>query len=178
MARYPNISDHGLIGDLQTAALVANDGTLDWFCCPRFDSPSVFASLLDADRGGFFRIRPDRDDYVSKQLYLPDTAILVTRFMTPDGVGEVHDFMPVAEGGATDRHRLVRNIRVVRGTMRFAIEIQPRFDYGRATHKLELTDSGGVFQSDGLELTVHGIAPPSASGCATARPSTPARAGR
>jgi GH15 family glucan-1,4-alpha-glucosidase len=159
LSRYPNIGDHGLIGDLQTAALVSTDGTLDWFCCPRFDSPSVFASLLDADGGGFFKIRPDRDDYVTKQLYLPDTAILVTRFMTPDGVGEVHDFMPVAEGGATDRHRLVRNIKVVRGTMRFAIEIQPRFDYGRATHKLELTDSGGVFQSDGLELTVHGIAP-------------------
>ena len=88
MSRYPNISDHGLIGDLQTAALVCTDGTLDWFCCPRFDSPSVFASLLDAERGGFFRIRPDRDDFVSKQLYLPDTAILVTRFMTPDGVGE------------------------------------------------------------------------------------------
>src|SRR5690349_13069247 len=159
MARYPNISDHGLIGDLQTAALVANDGTLDWFCCPRFDSPSVFASLLDADRGGFFKISPDRDDYVSKQLYLPDTAILVTRFMTPDGVGEVHDFMPVAEGGATDRHRLVRNIRVVRGTMRFVTEIQPRFDYGRATHKLELSKEGGVFQADGMALTVHGIAP-------------------
>ena len=163
MSSYPNIGDHGLIGDLQTAALVTTDGTLDWFCCPRFDSPSVFASLLDANRGGFFQIRPDRDDYVSKQLYLPDTAILVTRFMTPDGVGEVHDFMPVAEGEATDRHRLVRNIRVVRGTMRFAIEIQPRFDYGRAAHKLELTDSGGVFQSDGLELTVHGIAPPGTS---------------
>ena len=130
MNRYPNISDHGLIGDLQTAALVTTDGTLDWFCCPRFDSPSVFASLLDAERGGYYRIAPDRDDYVSKQLYLPDTAILVTRFMTPDGVGEVHDFMPVIEGAATDRHRLVRNIRVVRGVMRFAIEIQPRFDYG------------------------------------------------
>jgi GH15 family glucan-1,4-alpha-glucosidase len=159
MSRYPNIGDHGLIGDLQTAALISTDGTLDWFCCPRFDSPSMFASLLDADGGGFFKIRPDRDDYVSKQLYLPDTAILVTRFMTPDGVGEVHDFMPVAEGGATDRHRLVRNIHVVRGTMRFAMEIQPRFDYGRAAHKLELTNSGGVFQSDGLELTVHAIAP-------------------
>ena len=135
MSSYPDISDHGLIGDLQTAALVTTDGTVDWFCCPRFDSPSVFASLLDADNGGYFKITPDRDDYVSKQLYLPDSAILVTRFMTPDGVGEVHDFMPVAEGAATNRHRLVRNIRVVRGTMRFAIEIQPRFDYGRAPHK-------------------------------------------
>ncbi len=159
MARYPNIADHGLIGDLQTAALVTKDGTVDWFCCPRFDSPSVFASLLDADRGGFYSIRPDRDDYVSRQLYLPDSAILVTRFMTPDGVGEVHDFMPVTEGGPTDRHRLVRNIKVVRGTMRFAIEIQPRFDYGRAAHKLEARESGGVFQADGMAMTASAIAP-------------------
>jgi len=163
MDRYPNISDHGLIGDLQTAALVSTDGVLDWFCCPRFDSPSVFASLLDAERGGFYRIAPDRDDYVSRQLYLPDTAILVTRFMTPDGVGEVHDFMPVTGSTPTDRHRLVRNIRVVRGEMRFAIEIQPRFDYGRKPHKLDITENGVVFASDGLELTVHGIAPEGAS---------------
>ena len=163
MARYPNISDHGLIGDLQTAALVTTDGVVDWFCCPRFDSPSVFASLLDAERGGFYRIAPDRDDYVSRQLYLPDTAILVTRFMTPDGVGEVHDFMPVAGGAATDRHRLVRNIRVVRGVMRFAIEIQPRFDYGRRPHKLDLTEHGALFVGDGLELTLHGIAPEGSS---------------
>jgi len=159
MNRYPNISDHGLIGDLQTAALVTTDGVLDWFCCPRFDSPSVFASLLDAERGGSYRIAPDRDDYVSRQLYLPDTAILITRFMTPDGVGEVHDFMPVIEGAATDRHRLVRNIRVVRGVMRFAIEIQPRFDYARKPHKLEISEHGLVFVSEGMELTVHAIAP-------------------
>jgi GH15 family glucan-1,4-alpha-glucosidase len=163
MERYPNISDHGLIGDLQTAALITTDGVLDWFCCPRFDSPSVFASLLDADNGGFYRIAPDRDDYVSRQLYLPDTAILVTRFMTPDGVGEVHDFMPVTGSAPTDRHRLVRNIRVVRGVMRFAIEIQPRFDYGRKPHKVDITEQGVVFSSDGLELTVHGIAPEGAS---------------
>ena len=160
MARYPNISDHGLIGDLQTAALVTTDGIVDWFCCPRFDSPSVFASLLDADRGGHFQIKPDRDDYVSKQLYLPDTAILVTRFMTPDGVGEVHDFMPVAGATATDRHRLVRNIRVVRGTMKFAIEIAPRFNYGRTPHKLEFSEHGAVFRTDDMELSVQGIAPP------------------
>src|SRR5512146_1959394 len=96
MDRYPDISDHGLIGDLQTAALVSTDGTVDWFCCPRFDSPSVFASLLDADNGGYFRIAPDTAEYVSRQLYFPDTAMLITRFMTPGGVGEVTDFMPVA----------------------------------------------------------------------------------
>jgi GH15 family glucan-1,4-alpha-glucosidase len=161
--RYPNIADHGLIGDLQTAALVTTDGVLDWFCCPRFDSPSVFASLLDTDKGGFFRIAPDRDDYVTKQLYLPDTAILITRFMTPDGVGEVHDFMPVIKGAATDRHRLVRFIRVVRGEMRFAIEIQPRFDYARKDHEVEITDDGALFRSEGLDLTVHGIKPEGSS---------------
>jgi GH15 family glucan-1,4-alpha-glucosidase len=101
VVRYPDISEHGLIGDLQTAALVSTDGVVDWLCCPRFDSPSVFASLLDADHGGYLRIAPDRDDYVSKQLYFPDTAILITRFMTPDGVGEVHDFMPIAGAAAT-----------------------------------------------------------------------------
>src|SRR3954468_24677454 len=91
MGDYPLISDHGLIGDLQTAALVSTDGTIDWFCVPRFDSPSVLASLLDADRGGRFRIAADGTDYVTKQLYFPDTAILITRFMTADGVGEVVD---------------------------------------------------------------------------------------
>ncbi|MGH3205668.1 MAG: glycoside hydrolase family 15 protein [Streptosporangiaceae bacterium] len=156
--RYPNIADHGLIGDLQTAALVATDGTVDWFCCPRFDSPTVFASLLDADHGGYFRIAPDRDDYVTKQLYYPDTAIVITRFMTPDGVGEVHDFMPVAGGRATNRHRLIRQMRVVRGTMRFVTDIQPRFDYARQPHTLELSDDGAVFRADSLELAVHLVA--------------------
>jgi pentatricopeptide repeat protein len=154
--RYPNISDHGIIGDLQTTALVTADGTVDFFCCPRFDSPSIFASLLDADHGGFCSIKPAADDYVTKQLYLPNTAMLITRFMTPDGVGEVLDFMPVIEGKPTDRHRLVRHLRVARGTMRFELEIQPAFDYGRAKHTLEAHEYGAIFRSDnGMHLTVH-----------------------
>src|SRR5215469_9990176 len=156
MERYPNISDHGIIGDLQTAALVATDGTVDFFCCPRFDSPSVFASLLDSDNGGHFRISPVADHYVSKQLYFPNTAMLITRFMTPDGVGEVVDFMPVIEGAPTDRHRLVRFLRVARGIMQFVVDVQPRFDYGRASHTMETTDAGAVFRaSNGMELTLH-----------------------
>jgi GH15 family glucan-1,4-alpha-glucosidase len=162
MDRYPNISDHGLIGDLQTAALVATDGTIDWYCCPRFDSPSVFASILDAGRGGYFRVAPDRDDYVSRQLYLPDTAVLITRFLTPDGVGEVHDFMPVAGKTATDRHRIVRQVRVVRGTMRFVVELRPRFDYARARHTLRITDDGASFTADGF--TAVGSKTPDANG--------------
>jgi GH15 family glucan-1,4-alpha-glucosidase len=153
--RYPNIADHGLIGDLQTAALVATDGTIDWFCSPRFDSPSMFASLLDAKKGGYFKISPDRDDYISKQLYFPDTAILITRFMTADGVGELYDFMPIIEGKATDRHRLVRMLRVTRGVMSFKIELYPKFDYGRAKHKTEITENGAVMTSGGMHLTLH-----------------------
>ena len=155
MDRYPLISEHGLIGDLQTAALVTTDGSIDWFCSPRFDSPSVFASLLDRDKGGRFRIAPESDDYVTKQLYFPDTAILITRFMTQDGVGEVVDFMPVdAPEIATDQHRLVRLVRVVRGEMRFVLECEPRFDYGRAEHDLESIGDGWVFRSNGLHLTL------------------------
>src|SRR5690348_3123307 len=156
MARYPNISDHGLIGDLQTAALVTNEGTVDFFCCPRFDSPSVFASLLDAERGGFCSVKPAAEGYITRQLYLPNTAMLITRFMTPDGVGEVLDFMPVIEGKPTDRHQLVRHLRVARGTMKFVLEIQPRFDYGRSGHTIEPSEVGAVFRADnGMHLTVH-----------------------
>ena len=156
MDRYPDISEHGLIGDLQTAALVTSDGTVDFFCCPRFDSPSVFASLLDADRGGYCSIRPAADGYVSRQLYFPNTAMLITRFMTPGGVGEVLDFMPVIEGKPTDRHRLVRHLRCARGTMQFQLEIQPRFDYGRVGHTIEAHDAGAVFRAaNGTHLTMH-----------------------
>ena len=155
-ARYPPIADHGLVGDLQTAALITVDGTLDWFCCPRFDSPSVFASLLDHDRGGYFQICPASADSVARQLYFPDSAVLITRFMTEEGVGEVLDFMPIDQPEKrTDRHRLVRMVRAVRGTMRFVLECAPRFDYGRAAHELEVTDGGAVFRSSNLNLTLH-----------------------
>jgi GH15 family glucan-1,4-alpha-glucosidase len=155
MERYPTISDHGLIGDLQTAALVSTDGTVDFFCCPRFDSASVFASLLGADRGGYFKVSPERDGSVTRQLYFPDTAMLITRFMTPDGVGEIVDFMPVIRGGPTDRHRLVRQARMARGSMKFRLELEPAFDYGRAEHTVEVTENGALFGSDGMELTLH-----------------------
>ena len=155
MDRYPDISDHGLIGDLQTAALVSTDGTVDWFCSPRFDSPSIFASLLDADKGGYMRVAPATDKYVSRQLYFPDTAILITRFLTEAGVGEVADFMPIAGRQATDRHRLVRQVKVVRGAMNFVADIRPRFDYGRAKHTLDMTNDGFMFSSGDQHLTLH-----------------------
>ncbi|MBB4984330.1 glycoside hydrolase family 15 protein [Streptomyces nymphaeiformis] len=160
MDDYPLIEDHGLIGDLQTAALVTTDATIDWFCCPRFDSPSVFGALLDRRKGGHFTVRPATGTYTTKQLYHPDTAVLVTRFMTEDGAGEVVDFMPVTGRTATDRHRIVRMLRCVRGSMTFEGEIAPRFDYGRKPHKAHLTEHGALFTSEGLDLAVHVVREP------------------
>jgi GH15 family glucan-1,4-alpha-glucosidase len=154
MSNYPPIENHGLIGDLQTAALVSTDGTIDWMCLPRFDSPSVFASLLDQDQGGFFRIRAAGDNSATRQMYLPGTPMLVTRFMSPDGVGEVVDFMPVAGSEPTNRHRLVRLVRVVRGQVRFEVEVRPRFNYGRETPAIETSDGGAVFRGDSMSLSL------------------------
>ncbi len=161
MHDYPLIADHGLVGDLQTAALVSTDGSVDWFCAPRFDSPSIFGGLLDAANGGRFRIRPADDVFTGRQLYFPGTAILITRFLTEAGVGEVVDFMPATSSTvATERHRLVRMIRCVRGRMRFLIDVEPRFDYGREPHEVHLTENGGVFRGRHTVMTVHGVREP------------------
>jgi GH15 family glucan-1,4-alpha-glucosidase len=157
MNTYPRISDHGLIGDLQTSALVDVDGSIDWYCCPRFDSPSVFASLLDRTRGGAFRIAPTDADHVVKQLYFPDSAVLITRFMAEDGVAELIDFMPIAQPNvATDRHRLVRIVRGVRGEVPITLTCAPRFDYARQSHTVDVTPHGAVFTSPDVQLTLHG----------------------
>ena len=115
--RYPPIESHAIIGDLQTAALVTLDGTIDFLCLPHFDSPSVFASLLDADKGGCFAITPDLDQPRHKQLYLPDTNLLLTRFLAPEGVAEISDFMPVHPREHTSR--VVRRVKTVRGEIRY-----------------------------------------------------------
>ena len=166
MDAYPLIADHGLVGDLQTTALVAGDGTVDWWCAPRFDSPSLFASLLDRERGGYCRLalagdRAEQEQVTVRQLYLPDTAVLVTRFMSPGGVGEVVDFMrPDESERPSDRHRLVRAIRAVRGNLRFSFECRPRFDYARAPHELvSLEQRSAVVHGPELDLAVQAAAP-------------------
>ncbi|MER6395463.1 glycoside hydrolase family 15 protein [Kitasatospora sp. NPDC001603] len=146
MNDYPPIANHGLVGDLQTAALIASDGTVDWWCTPRFDSPSLFASLLDSDRGGHCRLAADLGEGATvRQLYLPDTPILITRFLAEEGVGEVIDFMePIASDAPAARHRLIRVARVVRGSLPFELICRPRFDYGRAAHTLDRLDDGSA----------------------------------
>ncbi|MFG1670945.1 glycoside hydrolase family 15 protein [Streptomyces sp. Y7] len=158
MNQYPPIAEHGMVGDLQTAALVSCEGTVDWWCTPRFDAPSLFASLLDSERGGHCRLAAELPEggMSVRQLYLSDTAILVTRFMAPGGVGEVADFMPPVESPvATDRHCLIRLIRVVRGSLPFAFACRPRFDYGRAAHTLTRPDDHrAVLSGPGTDLHV------------------------
>ncbi|HVV14533.1 glycoside hydrolase family 15 protein [Amycolatopsis sp.] len=154
------IADHGVVGDLQTAALISTDGAVDWFCCPRFDSPSVFGALLDEADGGRFQVRPAALGYHTKQVYHPDSAVLITRFFTATGVGEVVDFMPPLTGAATTRHRLVRMLRCVRGRLRFQVDIAPRFDYGRQAHETEPTGQGVLFSANGSRLALHAVREP------------------
>ena len=150
---YQPIQDYGIVGDMHTAALVGTDGSIDWLCFPHFDSPSVFAAVLDDEKGGRFKIAPAKEGAARKQLYWPDTNVLVTRFFTPDGVGEVIDYMPVGvpENGH-GYHQLVRRVRVVRGEMGFRMECSPAFDYARAEHGTEISYEGATFRSADLCL--------------------------
>jgi GH15 family glucan-1,4-alpha-glucosidase len=154
---YLPIAEHGLVGDLHTIALVGTNGTIDWYCCPSFDAPSVFGAILDKDKGGFYALRPDSEDWDAKQLYLPDTNVLITRFFTEAGVAEVQDFMPIDQVElAQHRHRILRRVVVVRGEMDFRIEVQPRFDYGRVEHEVEMHPHGVLLRSPDLTLALEG----------------------
>ncbi len=151
----PSIAQHGLIGDLRTCALVATDGTIDWFCAPRFDSGSVFGAILDPDAGGSWTLTPVCDRAASHQFYLPESATLITRFLTEHGVIEVHDFMPVLRpGDAEHRQRLVRRIVAVRGTTTVRMTLDARPDYGRARFAVASRAGRVDFRSDQLAMTL------------------------
>lgn len=150
---YQPIEDYGVIGNLRTAALIAKNGSIDWFCFPRFDSPSVFGAILDDRKGGRFHIAPTGGEITHKQVYWPDTNILVTRFLSADGVGEVIDFMPMRIGSEqAPRGSLVRRVRVLRGTMEFRLECHPRFNYARDRHTTRIVRTGVHFAGPGLNL--------------------------
>src|SRR5438067_1412416 len=153
-ATYQPIEDYAIIGDLHTVALVGKNGSIDWCCLPRFDSPSVFGALLDARKGGFFRIAPpDTPGIGHKQLYLPETNILITRFLTVDGVGEITDFMPIKQGSNTNRpHYLIRSVAVVRGSLSFEMVCRPAFNYARDKHTTHLSQDGVIFGCQGQSL--------------------------
>jgi GH15 family glucan-1,4-alpha-glucosidase len=155
---YLPVSDHGLIGDLHTVALVGTNGTIDWHCSPSFDAPSVFGSILDADGGGCFELAATCPTK-TRQFYLPDTNVLITRFSAQDGVGEIQDFMPVGGAAETRRHRLIRRVVCVRGAMPFRARIAPRFGYGTDPHTLTETEARVVFTSDSLTIGLSATVP-------------------
>src|SRR6516164_6857425 len=167
--RYQPIENHGIIGNMHSAALVSLDGSVDWLCLPRFDSPSVFGAILDAEKGGRFRIAPAAAGGLrQKQYYWPETNVLITRFLHTDGIAEVEDYMPVGsphpypsppgqgargrgEGAGPDA-QLVRRVRVVRGRLPLAMECRPAFDYARTRHTTEVGKHGARFDAPGLCL--------------------------
>ncbi|MGF7151847.1 GH15 family glucan-1,4-alpha-glucosidase [Sphingomonas zeicaulis] len=154
MAKPPRrIGDHGIIGDLETAALVAKDGTIDYLCWPSLDSPTIFADLLHADEGGSFSITPDLTDPRTSQLYVPGTNVLITRFMAEDGSAEILDMMPLpgarSHPDRTERC-LIRKVTATRGAIRFAVLCRPLFDYARVAPSASARN--GVVTFDGGEI--------------------------
>ena len=147
---YQPIENYGLIGDLTTTALVSMDGSIDFMCFPHFDSPTIFAALLDRERGGYFRIAPQAGEFQHRQRYLPDTNILLSRFLGGQGIAEISDFMAIEHLG--HRHNLVRRVKVVRGEIKLKMVFAPRFDYGRTGHSIERQTDKWLFVPDKQRL--------------------------
>lgn len=150
---YKPIESYGVIGDLHSVALVANDGSIDWCCLPHFDSPSVFAAILDDRKGGSFKIAVQRDSS-HRQLYLPETNVLITRFLSEEGVGEVIDFMPIVPKGQPKHHEIIRIVHSVRGTLPCRVDCHPAYDYARAQHSTHVCPSGAVFEAPGADFAL------------------------
>jgi GH15 family glucan-1,4-alpha-glucosidase len=152
---YQPIESYGVIGDMRTAALVGTKGSIDWMCYPHFDSPSIFAAILDDDQGGRFSIAPAATECRAKQLYWPDSNVLVTRFLCRSGVAEVTDYMPV--GAAAQRYSrrcVVRHVPGVRGSMTLQMGCVPAFDFGRVAHRVEPAEGGVLYRSPAVDLAL------------------------
>ncbi|KAL0210541.1 hypothetical protein RCL1_004977 [Eukaryota sp. TZLM3-RCL] len=160
--QQPPIEDYGIIGDTHTCALISTDGSCDFLCYPYFDSPSVFCSLLDPSQGGFFRISPvvpSQGCYKTKQLYLFNTNVLLTRIFC-DGLAEITDFFSMNFKDPEWR-QFYRIVKSVRGTMDFKMECRPRFNYGRTQHEIKMEESSAHFvpQNDNYCLKLYSTAP-------------------
>src|SRR5579859_6090984 len=149
---YKPIENYGLIGDLNTTALVGIDGSIDFICFPQFDSPTIFAALLDHKKGGRFALAPEIPGERQKQLYLPDSNVLLTRFLSDEGMAEVSDFMPISSLGHA--HDLVRRAKCIRGDIPFCMICAPRFDYARSEHRVHKKKYEVLFESRGADKTV------------------------
>src|ERR1700742_1376409 len=149
---FQPIENYGVIGNMRSIALVSVEGSIDFLCFPNFDSPTVFASLLDPERGGSLRLAPAKDGMRIKQLYLPDTNILLTRFLSENGVAEVTDFMPIFSEGK--QNQLIRVVKVILGEVRFKLQCHPRFDYARMEHTISRRGNSVVFEPAGNQPTL------------------------
>ena len=145
---YRPISDYGVIGDMHSAALVSRDGSIDWLCFPRFDSPSVFAALLDDAHGGYFRIRP-AGEFEPDHAYLPDSNVLVANFRTDGGAASLTDFMPVDEDITRCDHEVVRVVRCQSGSVEMELEFLPRLDYARPGTSVSVTARSALARHNG-----------------------------
>ena len=159
---YHPIENYGVIGNLQTIALIGMDASIDFLCFPYFDSPSIFASLLDSERGGRFILSPTFQHRRPKQMYLSNSNILLTRFLSPDGVVEVCDFMPISLESGRDQiepvHQLIRRANCVRGEVQFQMACDPRLDYGRAKQQVKLlSEKEALFFPDCGERSISPI---------------------
>jgi len=166
---YLPIENYGVIGDMRSVALIGKNGSLDWCCLPYFDSPSVFAALLDDGKGGRWSFTPEGNPAV-KQMYLPDTNVLVTRFFSDRGMAELIDFMPIGTeaGGQTEQsaRQVVRVAKAIRGSVPFRMVCRPAFDYARQPHRVELAGGGhaAVFSGPQRQLVLKGSHPLSLDG--------------
>src|ERR1700733_11832142 len=138
MSSYAPIENYGVIGDLNTVALVGLNGSIDFFCYLHFDSPTVFARLLDSEKGGFYSISPQQEDFKKRQMYLPDTNVLLTRFLSNQGIVEMTDCMPVRPQGPG--MQLIRIVKSIKGEVNICMRCAPRFNYGRTPHTFKQSD--------------------------------------
>src|SRR5882724_7713067 len=145
---FEPIENYGVIGNMQSIALVGINGSIDFLCHPNFDSPTVFAALLDDERGGRFQIQPQLKKRRVRQLYLPDTNILLTRFLSEEGVAELTDYMPIGEDGEQP-NEIIRTVSVIRGRLEFKMLCQPRPNYARCGHSVNIEDGCAIFSSAG-----------------------------
>lgn len=151
---FQPIENYGIIGNLKTVALVSLNGSIDFMCAPKFDSPSVFATMLDRQKGGFCALEPELEDFTTKQLYFPGTAILLTRFFSDTGIAELTDFMPISAENTSSTSAIVRKIKTIRGSINFKFSCVPRFGYSLSNYEAENTDNYLLFDCPDEELKI------------------------
>ena len=157
---YQPIENYAIIGNMRSAALVGRNGSIDWFCFPHFDSPSLFASILDDQKGGHFKIAPEIPDSKCKQYYWPDTNVLITRFYNAEGIVEITDYMPVGEDIVDEfDFRIIRRVRGIHGNMRLRMECYPAFNYARDKHETYVSERGASFLTPGLSMALGSTIP-------------------